>query len=286
MVYYESERCGDMPKYISSFRNEKVLYNHQFFPSTESKHFDFHVHDICEMIFFKKGSVSAIIGNNIYKLHKDNIIIFKANIPHRIVVDDGADYERYDILFDESTLANGIFERMPSELVLIDCSGNEYITDIFKKLDFYCESFDRKDLDILIPNITEELIFNLYLSSASEPEGDIISMHPIVGKAVKYVNKHYSEDITIDDISDNIGITKSHLHHLFSEYMKITPKKYINIRRLAKAQKLIRTGGKPSVIYSSCGFGDYATFFRNYTEHFGYKPSEENRIVKERKIES
>ena len=286
MLYYGDERSFDMPKFISSFRNEKVLYNHQFFPSSENKHFDFHVHDICEIIFLKKGSASAIIGNSIYKLRKDSIIIFKANTPHRIAVDDGADYERYDILFDETTLANRIFERMPSELALIDCSGNEYITDIFKKLDFYCESFGESELDILIPNIIEELIFNLYLSSSLEPEGDMLSMHPLVEKAVKYVNKHYSEDITIDDISDHIGVTKSHLHHLFSEYMKITPKKYINMRRLAKAQKLIRMGSKPSVIYASCGFGDYATFFRNYTEHFGYKPSEENKIIKERKIES
>ncbi len=275
-----------MPQFISSFRNEKVLYNHQLFLSSENKHFDFHVHDICELIFLKGGSASAIIGNKIYKLHKDSIIIFKANIPHKIVIEDGADYERYDILFDESSLANKIFERMPSDLALIDCSGNDYITNIFKRFDFYCENFDKSDLDVLIPNITEELVFNLYLSSANEHESDILSMHPIVGKAVKYVNKHYSEDITIDDMSAHLCVTKSHLHHLFAEYMKITPKKYINIRRLGKAQKLIRMGGKPSAIYSSCGFGDYATFFRNYTEHFGYKPSEENKIVKERKIES
>ena len=67
--------------------------------------------------------------------------------------------------------------------------------------------------------------------------------------------------------------------------MQITPKKYINIRRLAKAQKLIRLGEKPSSIFLSCGFCDYATFFRNYTSYFGYTPSQENEIIAHRTIE-
>ena len=90
---------------------------------------------------------------------------------------------------------------------------------------------------------------------------------------------------TLDDIAQQLCTNKSHLHHLFSEFLQITPKKYINIRRLAKAQKLIRMGEKPSFIYSSCGFSDYATFFRNYTTYFGYTPSQENEIIANRKIE-
>ena len=70
------------------------------------------------------------------------------------------------------------------------------------------------------------------------------------------------------------------------EYMKISPKKFINMKRLSKAQKLISEGQKPTAIYSECGFTDYGTFFRNYTNHFGYTPSQKDEIATERKIES
>ena len=275
-----------MAKNISSYKNDKIVYNHRIFFAEENVQFDFHMHDICELIFLKKGNASAIIGNKIYRLSKNNLMIFRANTPHKIVIEPDCDYERYDLLLDENKLANRIFRRLPDSLTFINCSGSEPIIDLFKKFDFYCENFEKEDLEILMTNIAEEILFNLYLSPDNDFEGDILSINPIISKAVKFVNKHYTEDISIEDLCSHLCITKSHLHHLFVEFMQITPKKYINIKRLAKAQKLIRMGKKPSSVYTDCGFSDYATFFRNYSLHFGYKPSEENKIIKERKIES
>ena len=64
----------------------------------------------------------------------------------------------------------------------------------------------------------------------------------------------------------------------FKENLKISPKKYINMRRLAKAQKMIRMGEKPIKVYASCGFVDYASLFRNYVSYFGYSPSKESEL--------
>ena len=204
-------------------------------------------------------------------------MIFRANIPHKIIFEDSSDYERYDILFDENVLGNKVFDRIPKKLCCIDCNGNNYIVDLFSKMDFYHKNFDGDDLGLLLSNAIEELLFNLSISDASDFENELISVHPIIKSAIHY--------ISIDDMSSYLCVNKSHLHHLFTEFMQITPKKYINIRRLAKAQKLIRMGEKPSAIFSSCGFSDYATFFRNYTTYFGYTPSQENEIIANRKIE-
>ena len=275
-----------MQKHISNYKDGKILYNHAIHTSPADISFDFHIHDICELIFLKSGNVSGIIGDKIYKLKKNSLIIFRANVPHRIIIEGDTQYERYDILFDENALANKIFHRLPKDLNFINCSGNSYIIDLFKKLDFYYQNFNKNDFGILVRNVVEELLFNIYLSPTDDFNNDLISMHPIISKAIEYVNEHYAEQITIDTLCDYLCITKSHLHHLFMEAMQITPKKYINMRRLAKAQKLIRMGEKPSYIYPSCGFSDYATFFRNYTTHFGYTPSQENEIITGRKIES
>ena len=158
--------------------------------------------------------------------------------------------------------------------------------DLFKKLDYYYENFKDNNLKCLVTNIVEELLFNLYLAPVDDFNSNLISTHPIISTAIEYINAHYTEQITIDDICMHLCITKSHLHHMFVENLHISPKKYINVKRLSKAQKLIRMGGKPSVIYTSAGFCEYTTFFRNYTMHFGYTPSQENEFAIERKIES
>ena len=50
------------------------------------------------------------------------------------------------------------------------------------------------------------------------------------------------------------------------------------MKRLSKAQQLIAMGKKPTEIYTECGFTDYGTFFRNYTKHFGFSPSQRDEI--------
>lgn len=275
-----------MERKISSYKDEKIYYNHIVIDNPLQKNFELHTHDICELIFLKQGNVTAVIGDKSYKFKKHNLIIFRANTPHRIQVDENTVYERHDILFDEKLLGNQIFNRIPKELDFINYSENRQVIDLFSKLDYYCKNFKEKDLCVLITNITEELLFNLYLSSTDEIHTGSAVTNPIVSRAVEYINKHYSEQITIDDICKHIYITKSHLHHLFMDNLKISPKKYVNVKRLSKAQKLINMGEKPTSVYTSCGFNDYGTFFRNYTTYFGYAPSQKNEIAIKRKIES
>lgn len=274
-----------MQKVISSYENEKILYNHAITTSPSETTMGFHVHDICELIFLKKGNISGMIGDKIYKLKKNSLMIFRANTPHKIIFEDNSDYERYDILFDENILGNKVLERIPKKLCCIDCNGNSSIIDLFDKMDFYNKNFSGDDLGLLLENVIEELLFNLYISPHDDFDNELISMHPTIKNAIKYINEHYCEHISIEEMAKSLCTNKSHLHHLFSEFLQITPKKYINIRRLAKAQKLIRMGEKPSTIFASCGFSDYATFFRNYTTYFGYTPSQENEIIANRKIE-
>lgn len=275
-----------MEREISYFRDEKIYYNHVSFDNPMKRIFDLHTHDICELIFLKNGNASAIIGDKTYKLYKNSLIIFRSNVPHRIRIDGNTEYDRHDIFFDENTLSNQIFNKIPKEIDVISYRGNRYVSDLFEKLDYYCEAFQGKDLKILVTNIVEELLFNLYLAPKDEVYSGSVTVHPLVSCAIEYINAHYEEQITIDDICKNLCVTKSHLHHLFVENLRISPKKYVNIKRLSKAQKLIRMGEKPSAIYTLCGFNDYGTFFRNYTGYFGYTPSQKNEIIIERKIES
>ena len=271
-------------KSISHYRNELICHEHSSHTFPEDKYFSMHTHDICEIIYLNSGNASAIIDGNIYKIPKDSLVIFRADVPHRIRIDGSASpYERHNILFDENKLANGIFHKLPKDVALIDCSGKSRIKELFGKIDYYYKKFKNEDMDVLIPNVIEEILYNTYLEHDESIDNKTI-LHPVVSVAVEYINKHYTDDISIDDISVKMHITKSHLHHLFNEYLNISPKKYINLKRLTKAQKMIKAGEKPSRIYQECGFSEYSTFFRNYSSHFGYVPSQREEIEKEIQI--
>lgn len=274
-----------MIKNISGYKDNDIAHNHSVNTAPDDSDFPFHTHDICEIIFLKSGDISAIIGEKQYKLKKGSIIIFRANVPHRIRIDGKEHYERHNILFNENKLANGVFHKLPKDVDLINFYDDNLL-DLFNKFDFYYNKFEGGDLKILVTNLVEEIVFNMYLNPIKVTEEMQISVHPAVKNAVDYINRRYTEAITIDEISKVACVTKSHLHHLFMEYMKISPKKFINMKRLSKAQKMISNGEKPTSVYTECGFADYGTFFRNYTNHFGYTPSQKDEIASERKIES
>lgn len=270
--------------FFSNYQDDIISCNHLSYPYPDSVDFPLHTHDICELIFLKKGDISGIINGKIYKLQKNDLIIFRPRVLHGIQPDSNKEYERFDILFDEKKIANNIFEKIPKDLDVVNLGDNAYMKDIFKKLDIYFYHFKEKDLSKLITNLIEELVFNLSLIKENKREH--ISFNSLVNKAIEFIDNNYKEQITIDDICTALYISKSHLHHLFISNLHISPKKYLNLQRLSLAQNMIREGLKPYDIYNKCGFNDYATFFRNYKQHFGHNPSTENETEIERRIES
>ena len=118
-----------MIKTISFYKDTEIAHNHSVNTMPDDEYFSFHTHDICEIIYLKSGNISAIIGEKTYKVPKGSIIIFRANLPHRIRIDGDEHYERHNVLFNENILANGILFKLPNELNVVNCSENNRFSD-------------------------------------------------------------------------------------------------------------------------------------------------------------
>ena len=275
-----------MVKSFSSYKTKDMLYNHTVKDNPKDIDFNFHTHDICEMIFLKSGNITAVIDSKEYKMYENSLVIFKPNVVHRIKVEDSSPYERHAILFDEKIIAGLPYHKIDKNLHVVNFSSNSYVTEIFKKLDYYNNNLCEEDFTILLKNSIEEILFNLTLIKPEESTSNYNVINPVINRAIEYIEKNYKKQISIDDICANLYISKCHLHHLFINLLKVSPKKYINTKRLTEARNLIRSGHKPNDIYSACGFTDYGTFYRNYKNHFGHIPSKENEYEIERKMKS
>lgn len=271
---------------ISRYSDDQIKYNHLIWQTPDEEHFPMHTHDVLEVIFLKSGNISAVVGTKTYKLRPNSVVIFRPYLQHGITINGAEAYERYDIVFDENALTPDICKKIPRDLEVIDFSGNRYIGDLFGKLDYYYKNFGSEDYKILISNLIEELVMNLSIISDDNYNNGLSELNPVVQRALNYIEANYTQAITVADICDELFITKSHLHHLFVDHLGVSPKRYINTRRLTRAQKLIRMGERPNDIYTACGFLDYATFFRNYKSLFGHTPKEEKDIEIERTINS
>ena len=271
---------------ISKYSDSDFLLDHAIIENPNDEQFPFHTHDVCELIFLKSGNIKAVIDGKEYKLYENSLVIFRPNLVHRIKIEDGTTYERYGILFDEKIIGKEAYSKIDKDLNVINFNGDHYIIDIFKKFDYYTSSFEGEDLGKILRNLTEEVLYNLTLVKNEDYESSYNVINPIINSAIEYIEKNYRMQTSIENICKELFISKCHLHHLFMEILKTTPKKYINTKRLIEARKLIRGGYKPHEVYSLCGFTDYGTFYRNYKNYFGHIPSKENEYEIERKLKS
>lgn len=94
-----------------------------------------------------------------------------------------------------------------------------------------------------------------------------------IQRAIEYMNHHFSEDISLDQIADHIYLSKCYFHRLFTQTVNCTPHTYLNTIRLQHAKEFLRNTQLPiQDIASNVGFGNYSYFIQMFKQHEGITP--------------
>ena len=74
-------------------------------------------------------------------------------------------------------------------------------------------------------------------------------------KVFSYLNTHYRENLTLDELSQKFFISKSTLNYNFKRHLLCTPMEYLTNVRLAKAKELLLNSKKSiAAVAKECGF--------------------------------
>lgn len=93
-------------------------------------------------------------------------------------------------------------------------------------------------------------------------------------RVTNYIDEHYTESISLDEVASQTGISRYYVSHLFKELMNTTFVGYVNELRLNRAAMLLVTTDKPIIeIASISGFNNLSNFNRAFKMHFGKTPS-------------
>ena len=66
------------------------------------------------------------------------------------------------------------------------------------------------------------------------------------------------------------------IYKLFTQNLKQTPKKYIELKKITKAEILLKEGFKPNDVAEKLGYNNYVSFYRIYVKHFKSTPTKRN----------
>jgi two-component system response regulator YesN len=100
-------------------------------------------------------------------------------------------------------------------------------------------------------------------------------LSPRIEKAIAYMNRNFSLDISIDTLADYLGITPNYFSHLFKKETGISFSEYLNRIRVTEAQKLLaQTDLKAYEVMERVGFRNYKYFNYVFKKQEGVSPAD------------
>lgn len=251
---------------------DKMFYKHEVSENLPSDKFSRHAHSTHEILYILDGDATYIIENRKYKLKKGDLIFTRPMQYHAILLASPTRYERYGIQFDAEKLGVESVALLPDDLDVINLGEHDVVAQFFQKCDRYRAHCTPELFERILSHLLCELFYHIALFPHPLPTSED-SVSPLLSKALRYINENLYTLQRIEDIADHLFVSESYLFRLFQKELHQTPKKYILEKRLLTAQKMLLAGEKSTVVCESCGFGDYATFYRNYQAFFGHAPS-------------
>ncbi len=164
--------------------------------------------------------------------------------------------------------------------VLLDDRANDrvllpYFQDILRE--FSSEQADYLEvcaslLDVLLLKIGRRTRMDV----SSEDMGRISSG---CAEAKRLIDEHFQEEITLDWLAQQAGISKYYLSRTFHTYFSISPMQYLCQRRIHEARHLLTTTDhSQDAIAILCGFSSPSYFSQAFKRVAGLNPSEYRRL--------
>lgn len=188
----------------------------------------------------------------------------------RIAVRERPDLILMDInlpLLDGLAASRQIRKQLPDIKIIMVSAYSDY--------EHLRESIRAQALDYIVKPYSVETFQEAIERAVKDSRKEV----PLYGKAgtiqkiKKYLEMHYAENITLQDVADEICLDKSYLGRLFKEECQMTVMGCLREVRLAKAKELLLRGMNSSEVAEKTGFGDAAYFAKSFRQATGVSPA-------------
>lgn len=243
-----------------------------------------HHHDFFEIYFLIAGDVTYLIDSKIVHVMPGDLLLISPRELHQVCIQpEMSAYERYVLWVDPAVIKRLSTEISDLSLGLeqghnqlrLSSQDRSRIQNLLECLHREADSADY-GADLLRESLLTQLLVtvNRLASQQGSWMDEDSHTNQAVAQIVGYVNLHYGETITLDQLAEQFYVSKYHLSREFSRQMGISIYQYIQKKRLLIARQLLDQGKRPNEVYPLCGFNDYTCFYRAFKSEYGTSPRE------------
>ena len=238
-----------------------------------------HLHEAIEIIYVTDGTVELGVGQELFHMGKNDFAIVFPNVIHHYQT-FGAEKSKVIYLFMEPSLTPGFYEELqrysPAFPVVNSKKVHVDIVNSIKTL------VNMKEFNPMIIQAHAQIILAHVFSDMDMVDKDTVGGDDIIYCAVEYVAKNFKQEICLDKMAYDLGVSKYILSRMFSKTFHCNFNKYVNGVRLNYASSVLENTNEPiTTICLDAGFESQRTFNRVFRERYKMTPREYRRKVHE-----
>ena len=247
-----------------------------------------HWHSEVELIVIKKGRGLVSADFRKEPVSAGDIVLIRPGQLHSIEQDGSHGMEYENIIFKPELLISGSSDlcavKFITPFMLGAIQADTYLTPVLPYYRAAAECI--RQIDLLCATRSEGYqlgvkgylfqFFFLLISNRRKKETASASQTKSLEKMktiLKYVEQHYAEHITIDDMAALTYYSKSHFMKFFKSHMGTGFIDYLNDYRLTMAERLLRSSDESVLdIAEQSGFDNLSYFNRIFKRKYGESP--------------
>lgn len=272
-----------------------MTVNHDDLWSFEGKNVPIHWHNDLEINLIREGEAVFQVYQKSYRVRTGEGFLLNRNVPHSCS-SPGNEHVRYSTILVRPDFLYGDFgsdvERkcfqpflQNSAIPCIYLTGfGENGKEILQKLNQVEEAFDRKRFcyELKIKGLLCEA-FAMILYGHRQELTKFVSANlqelERLEKMLNYLNMHFTEVISLQDLADQVHLSREVCCRLFKKMTGKTITGYLEEYRVNKSFSLVQSGQYSMIqITEMVGFSNPSRFASAFRKRFGCNPGEYNSV--------
>ena len=232
---------------------------------------DWSKNEKCFIVYSEKGCGKALINGEWVPLPEGTLIYFPTKSP---VIYEPFDENIWSTAF--ITFGGRQAESLAGDRVII--LKNEEFSFFPELIGSFLERHGKKDWDEYSQGALYYLLVKLrrLANTVDQSSRTDFSLHKKMLDSIKYINEHYSGDISLSEQAASCCISEEYYCKLFKELTGATLTSYVNSARVAHACDLLtnKLEMKIDEVGRLCGFSSPTYFCKVFKKEIGVTPGE------------
>lgn len=239
-----------------------------------------HWHDHLELLFLKKGRLTASIYEATYDLLPGDIMLVNPRDPHFTVMHGDCCYYLLQIASQHLELITPDWNLLHFQEYIPQSdesdSLSQALTAIFNEL-FRLNESKGNDYRLLFLIQTYQMLHLLSTRCSSllsaKNRGQVDRDLSRIEQSIHYVRHNFRDPISLQEVSSLLALTPEYFCRLFKKYTGQTFVTYVSqVRMLHFYQDLLQTDESITYLLDKNGITNYKGFMREFKEAYGATP--------------